>query len=136
MAAELAKKILRRSPGKKALVIALSGELGAGKTTFTQGFFKGLGIKARAVSPTFIIFRRHKVSGGSFTHVYHMDAYRIKEKSELGPLGFKDILADPENILLVEWPENIEKALPKNTVWIKFSHTKEPSSREVVYKNI
>ncbi len=137
IAEKLAKEILKKKPGKRALVLALTGELGAGKTTFVQGFFKGLGIKARATSPTFIIFRRHRIPSRvghgskvvSYKYVYHMDAYRLSGDKDLSPLGFGEIIDNPENILLVEWAGNIKKSLPKATKWIEFSHGKKSGER-------
>jgi len=136
-AEKLAHKILGRKHSKHAYVLALAGELGAGKTTFVQGFFKGLGIKVRATSPTFIIFRRHSIpsyaSHGSkvisYKSVFHMDAYRLSGDKDLAPLGFEEIINDPKNILLVEWAGNIRNALPGETKWIEFSHGKKASER-------
>lgn len=146
IAEELAQKVIQKKPGKKALVLALSGDLGAGKTTFTKGFMKGLGIKSRILSPTFIIFRHHKIphhenastihhslATSHFSSVFHMDAYRIKNNAELAPLGFKEILNNPQNILLVEWPENINKSLPKNTRWIILKHGAKNNERVINY---
>jgi len=78
----LAEEILKSKPGKKAFVIGLVGDLGGGKTTFLQGFSRGLGIKGRVLSPTFIIMRR-------FNNFYHVDCYRIKKPQELIDLGLK-----------------------------------------------
>jgi len=109
---------------KGALVFALTGDLGSGKTTFVQGFLRGLGVKKRTTSPTFIIFRRFALSHLLFANLYHADAYRLKKAKDLSALGFKGILDDPKNIVLIEWAEKIKKILPKNTIWIKFSHGK------------
>mgnify|MGYP001576635066 CR=1 FL=1 len=117
-----------------AFVIALSGELGSGKTTFVQGFVRGLGIKKRMTSPTFIIFRRFKLSALSFKFLYHVDAYRIKKSADLAMLGFKEILKNPKNILLIEWPENIKKIVPKEVLWILFKHGKKENERKIILK--
>ncbi|PIP30045.1 tRNA (adenosine(37)-N6)-threonylcarbamoyltransferase complex ATPase subunit type 1 TsaE [Candidatus Jorgensenbacteria bacterium CG10_big_fil_rev_8_21_14_0_10_54_38] len=157
IAASLARRLLRRGPtrlvflaslkqersgnesnrvGRRATVLALVGDLGAGKTTFIQGFARGLGIKHHITSPTFVIFRnypipRHKLTVNSYKFFYHIDAYRIRKISELAQLGFKKILAEPNNIVLVEWAENIERALPRNTISITFSHGKKRSERKI-----
>lgn len=133
-AAALARTLVRRrssvvSP-KSALVIALNGDLGAGKTTFTQGFLRGLGIRKRTTSPTFILFRRFRIPvrkgftfhATRFTNVFHVDAYRIKKPKELLSLGFKEILEDPKNIVLIEWAENVKKILPRGVVVVRFEH--------------
>ncbi len=139
----LAKKIAKRGLQKKAAVLALSGELGTGKTTFVQGFFKGLGSRKRSPSPTFIIMRRTalpssaKASAGrrakKFSNVFHVDAYRIKKSTELGSLGLKEIFSDPRNIVLIEWAENIKKILPKNTTWVKFHHGEKGNQRTIFF---
>ena len=125
-AEKLAKQIANRKAQSAhrthALVLALVGELGSGKTTFVQGFFKGLGIKKRALSPTFIIVRRFALRDSRFAHVYHVDAYRIKKPKELLKIGFKEILSDPKNIVLIEWADKIRKILPRRARWLSFSH--------------
>jgi tRNA threonylcarbamoyladenosine biosynthesis protein TsaE len=122
----------RKSVQKRALVIALQGDLGAGKTTFVQGFLKGLGIKKRATSPTFIIMRRYKIPrtlAVRRSHLHHMDAYRLRKPEDVSSLGFKEILADRQNIILIEWPENIKGALPRRTRRIQFKYGKKENER-------
>ncbi|OGM76424.1 tRNA (adenosine(37)-N6)-threonylcarbamoyltransferase complex ATPase subunit type 1 TsaE [Candidatus Woesebacteria bacterium RIFOXYA1_FULL_40_18] len=100
------------------LVIALTGNLGSGKTTFVQGFAKGLGLKARIISPTFILMRKY---GENF---YHVDLYRLEGniESEVRNLGIEDIWKDPKNIVVIEWAEKIKKMIPKSAQWIKFEN--------------
>lgn len=114
-AGNLAERLLSHKKRTKALVIGLIGELGSGKTVFVQGFAAGLGIKAKIVSPTFILMRRR----GNF---YHFDAYRIKKSKEILDLGWKEIINNPQNIILIEWAEKIEGVLPKEYIKIKFEH--------------
>lgn len=129
LAAKLAKKILKvQSLKLKAQIIALDGELGSGKTTFVQGFMKGLGIKHHITSPTFIIFRRHEIPK-SYQNVYHFDLYRIHKPKEILALGFRKIIHDSHNIVLIEWPEKIKKILPKNSVFIYLKHGKKENQR-------
>jgi tRNA threonylcarbamoyladenosine biosynthesis protein TsaE len=128
----LAKK-LATPRRKRALVIALQGDLGAGKTTFTQGFARGLGIKRRMASPTFIIMRRFALPRSS-GNIYHIDAYRLKKLDSLEVLGFKEILADPKNVILIEWPEKIKKILPRQTIWLKFQYGKKENERKITIK--
>lgn len=101
----LASKFAAKHSGS---IIALTGELGSGKTTFVQGFAKGLGIKEKITSPTFVIIRQYP------NNFYHVDLYRIDNFQEL---GLEEILANPNNIVLIEWAEKI-KDLPKNTIKI------------------
>src|SRR3972149_10918226 len=86
---------------------ALSGNLGSGKTTFVQGFAQGMGIKARIVSPTFILMRRYSAKLKDF---YHVDLYRLEEnvKGEVINLGLKDVWEAPENVVVIEWAEKIK----------------------------
>lgn len=117
-----------------ALVLALKGDLGAGKTTFTQGFAKGLGIARRLISPTFVIMRHYsltKSKKAQFTDLYHIDAYRMKDLDALKMLGVDDLLANPQNIILMEWPEKMRKLLPKSTIWLEFDHGKKENERVI-----
>lgn len=109
----LAEEILKGKSGKKALVIGLVGELGGGKTTFLQGFAKGLGIKEKILSPTFVIMKR-------FGDFYHLDCYRIQKTKDILGLGFKEIINNPKNIVAIEWADKISSLLPKNIILIKF----------------
>lgn len=127
--AKMAKHILKKGPGKRASVLALSGDLGAGKTTFTQGFIKALGVKNNVTSPTFLIVRRYELSALPYKNVFHFDLYRIHSIGELAPLHFKKIMSDPQNIVLIEWPERIGKSLPKSAHWIYFKHGKNQKER-------
>jgi len=119
-----AKKIMREK-NKKTLVLGLKGDLGGGKTTFLQGFTKGLGIKQRILSPTFVILKRFKIKDLRFKNFYHIDCYRLNRDKEILALGFKEIILDSENIVAIEWAERIKKILPKNTIWIKFEFIDE-----------
>src|SRR3989338_8005494 len=84
-------------------VIALVGELGAGKTTFTQGFAKGLGIKDKIISPTFVLIRQHQIHKLKKT-LYHLDLYRLENLKDIKELAI-DELAQDGNIVLVEWAQ-------------------------------
>jgi tRNA threonylcarbamoyladenosine biosynthesis protein TsaE len=109
-----------------ALVVALSGDLGAGKTTFTQGLSHALGVKEKILSPTFVILKHFNILAFKhFSNLYHMDCYRLAGVDDLKELGLEEILKDPANLVLIEWAERIKDALPKYTVWIKFEHLGE-----------
>ena len=98
-------------------VIALSGDLGAGKTTFAQGFAEGLQIKDRIVSPTFLIIRQYPIPGKR-SFFYHIDLYRM-ENINLKDSGLEEILSEPSNIVLIEWAEKISEYLPEKTKFIE-----------------
>jgi tRNA threonylcarbamoyladenosine biosynthesis protein TsaE len=103
-------------------IICLSGDLGAGKTTFAQGLLKGLKIKGPYTSPTFVVMKQYKILKAisyKLKAVYHIDAYRIKDKDLLA-LGWKEMIADKNNVIIIEWAERVKKIIPKNSTWIKF----------------
>ncbi len=131
-----AKEILAIRPKDKALVIGLKGNLGGGKTTFLQGFAKGLGIKQKILSPTFVIAKRFSLENKFFSNFYHIDCYRLSKAKEVDSLGLKDILADFRNIVAVEWVENIRKFIPNNAVWICFYHVEKNKRRILIRKNV
>ncbi|MBU4298729.1 tRNA (adenosine(37)-N6)-threonylcarbamoyltransferase complex ATPase subunit type 1 TsaE [Patescibacteria group bacterium] len=127
----LAKKILMAYPKKTAKVFGLEGNLGSGKTTFLQGFAKGLGIKQKILSPTFIIMRKFEIRNPKsetnskfqfpkFQTFYHIDCYRIEQLKEVLDLGFREIVKNPQNIVAIEWADRIRKILPKTTLMLKF----------------
>lgn len=101
----------------EATVVALSGDLGAGKTTFVQATAEALGVEESVVSPTFIIMQRFALpepSEGGFRALIHIDAYRLKELRELEVLGWRELAADPANLIFIEWPEQMPGALPSS----------------------
>lgn len=110
-------------------VIALIGELGSGKTTFTQGFAKGLNIKDKIISPTFVLIRQHQIPGKN-AQLFHLDLYRLEDSQDLQILGIQDMLENPNNIILIEWAEKALNLLPKNIVTIKF-RTIDEKTREI-----
>lgn len=116
------------------VVLALDGDFGAGKTTFTKGIFSALKIKGRAVSPTFIIVRKKKPGVKFLKNVFHMDAYRIKSPDELEAIGFFKMVKEPKSLVVVEWASNIKKAIPKKSIWIKFWHGKKDGERIIEIK--
>ena len=123
--------------GKSAMTVVLRGELGAGKTTFSQGFAKGIGILEKIKSPTFVILKRYPLSKVKrqmsnvkcFKYFYHIDCYRLKNEKDAIMLGLPEIFKNSENLLLIEWPERIKKALPKKIITVKFSHIDETTRK-------
>lgn len=99
-------------------LVCLFGNLGAGKTTFVQGVARGLNIKQRIVSPTFVVIRQCK-------KFYHIDLYRVQSLGEIKNLGLEEILVDQENIVFIEWPEKIKEILPKKRTEIYFEYLNE-----------
>ncbi|MBI2042516.1 MAG: tRNA (adenosine(37)-N6)-threonylcarbamoyltransferase complex ATPase subunit type 1 TsaE [Candidatus Nealsonbacteria bacterium] len=118
----LAREIIREGRGEKAAVIALVGDLGGGKTTFTQGLAAGLGVKEKVLSPTFVILKSFNARKNSspFERLYHIDCYRIGKAKDIAELGFDEIIGKPENIVVVEWADKIKELLPKTSLFILF----------------
>ncbi len=120
-AAQLAHKI---ASGTSSLpvVIALEGELGAGKTTFVQGFAKALGVTSKVRSPTFLLIKSYKLKNLSYKLLYHVDCYRVRDWRDLVPLEIRSILKDHRNIVLIEWSERVSRLLPAKRVRVHLDH--------------
>ncbi len=116
----------------KALVIGLSGDLGAGKTAFTQAIAQTLGVKEIVTSPTFIIEKIYKLHSSEFEHLIHIDAYRLESGEELLHLGWKEIISNSKNLIFIEWPEKVADILPDVTKYIKFKFIDE-DTREIKF---
>ena len=110
-------------------VVVLSGELGAGKTKFTEGFLKYFGLDNEISSPTFNIVNEYKKDD---IKIYHFDVYRLEDVSEFYAIGGEEYFSS--GICIIEWGELIEEALPKN--YIKISFEKDSSSDNVRYLKI
>ncbi len=112
---ELANQLIQKGSGTLPHVICLYGDLGMGKTTFVQGFAKGLGITSRLLSPTFIIVRRQHLP-----HInrffFHIDLYRLTSEQSIQELGIQEMFNDEKNIVIVEWAERLGGLLPKTRI--------------------
>jgi len=108
-------------------VVVLSGELGSGKTTFTKGVAKGLGVREweKVTSPTFVIMNKYE----GRVPLYHVDFYRLHDVSELGDIGFFEYL-NGDNVTIVEWGEKFKEVFPKSTKWVNFKYINE-NTREI-----
>jgi len=108
-----------------ALVVALTGDLGAGKTTFMQHVAGVLGITETITSPTFVILKKYLLPQpvGVFTELVHIDAYRLADEVELEKIRFNDYYNSPHAIVCIEWPEIVPKLIPDNAVKINITHT-------------
>jgi tRNA threonylcarbamoyladenosine biosynthesis protein TsaE len=134
---KLARKFLKRKKIKKALVLGLKGDLGGGKTTFLQGFARGLGIKEKVLSPTFLIIKKYKLDNwttGQLDNLYHFDCYRIQKPKDVLDLSFKKIISDSKNIIAIEWADKIKKIMPKDTIWLNFEFL-DNKKRKIDIKN-
>lgn len=156
IAGDFLKKIanpLSRPKDNEALVVGLFGDLGSGKTTFTQALGKLLGVSEVMTSPTFVIEKIYLLKIFEkplenplhltqtnhseeipviFQKLIHIDAYRLEKGKELQSLGFEELLKDPKNLILIEWPERVVDILPPDLVKINFKFVSE-FEREISY---
>lgn len=108
------------------LIIALEGDLGAGKTTFTQAFAEALGVNERVKSPTFVLMKHYQLSNiPTYDMLYHLDCYRLQDSSDLGPLGVRELLNRPGTIMLIEWAERVVDILPRSYWRVCLEHIGE-----------
>ncbi|MBI3458692.1 tRNA (adenosine(37)-N6)-threonylcarbamoyltransferase complex ATPase subunit type 1 TsaE [Candidatus Azambacteria bacterium] len=144
-------QLLMEIKNDQLIFLALEGELGAGKTTFVQGLAKGLGMKEKILSPTFVLMKGFEIpekakkqrsqgtekQGNKETRkqennemkvetkqnrmFYHLDGYRLKNEQELETINFKEILKN-NNIVVMEWADKVKKSLPKKYMKIQFKY--------------
>src|SRR3989344_4654116 len=130
----LAKEVLAQLPegNERAIILALIGELGAGKTTFVQALAKELGVEDTVQSPTHVLMKSYPISQGDtlklglskvspYKKLVHIDAYRLEKAEEFAALKPETFLNDPKNLVCIEWPERVEGKLPTPDVVLKFS---------------
>lgn len=110
-------------------VIAFKGNLGLGKTCFTRGLAKGLGFQGYVTSPTFALINEYL---GGRLNIYHFDMYRISSWDELYSCGFFEYI-DLNGVVVVEWSENIENALPQDTIYIEIENLGETKRKIIIY---
>ncbi|MBQ3181577.1 MAG: tRNA (adenosine(37)-N6)-threonylcarbamoyltransferase complex ATPase subunit type 1 TsaE [Clostridia bacterium] len=125
IAAEFAKTLPRGA------VVCLFGEMGVGKTVFTNGLCRALGVKEYVTSPTFTVVNEY--DGAAFP-VYHFDMYRLESEDELLEIGFDEYL-NSGGICIIEWPENVLNSLPKKRIDVKILRGKEYCERTIIIKD-
>jgi len=103
----------------QATVVGLYGNLGAGKTTFSQSVGKALGIKETMTSPTFVIEKIYETTHPIFKRLIHIDAYRLESGAELQVLNFEELVTNKNNLILIEWPENVKEILPEGHIQVQ-----------------
>lgn len=113
-----------------ATIVGFYGDLGAGKTSFTQGVAQALGIGDVVVSPTFVIEKVYELYNQNFTHLIHIDAYRLETSKELVSLGWNTIISNQSNLILIEWPERVADIMPPH-IKIKLSAQENTEEREI-----
>jgi tRNA threonylcarbamoyladenosine biosynthesis protein TsaE len=115
-----------------ATIIALHGDLGAGKTTFVQALATQLGVSETVTSPTFVVMKSYETNNEVFTHLVHIDAYRIEHTDEMRQLGFSGVVSSPGTLVCIEWAEKIATLLPHNAVHLELTTTGD-ETRTITY---
>lgn len=113
----------------KAVVLALEGDLGSGKTTFVQQLAKQMGVQEVVQSPTYVLMKKYQLPEGlnpmgqqrRFKTLVHIDAYRLEEPAQFKALRPEEFLNEPSNLVVIEWPEKVEGFLPKPDMVVNFS---------------
>jgi len=119
-------------PSEHAVVVTLSGDLGTGKTTFVRAMLQELGVLGAVISPTFVLERIYYPTRGLFKKVVHIDAYRLTSAHELEALGWRDILAERDTLILLEWPEMVADLIPKEAKRVTLAFV-EDTKRTLIY---
>ncbi len=119
----------------KAVVLALHGDLGAGKTTFVQALASALQVQEAVTSPTFVIMKQYPLVHQPFTQLVHIDAYRIEDIDEMRVLGFEELLREKGTIMCIEWAEHIEELLPPETIHLSLDIHGEERLMKITHGN-
>lgn len=127
IAESVAEKVLDK---EITTLIALKGNLGAGKTTFVKGFAKKLGIE-NITSPTFVIMKKYPLEKEGWNFLYHIDCYRLESQKDLTQINFKEIKKDKNSIILLEWPEKVSLDL-NDWLQVKFEFISE-NKRKLIF---
>jgi len=122
--------LLKEPKSANATLVGLSGDLGTGKTAFTKCVAELLDIADTVTSPTFVLEKRYSIPkdailSSRFDSLIHVDAYRLHKGEEMKALDWEVTLADPHNLILLEWPEQVEGALPKDRIKLTFEYIDE-----------
>lgn len=113
----------------EATIVGLYGNLGSGKTAFTQAVARELGITENITSPTFVIEKLYETKSEVFKRLIHIDAYRLEAGRELQMLDFEELVKNPHNLIVIEWPENVKEILPEDHIKIYCEFVDEGTRR-------
>jgi tRNA threonylcarbamoyladenosine biosynthesis protein TsaE len=138
IASELIKKATSIVSSNHATLITLSGDLGAGKTTLTKEIARELGITENMQSPTYVIYKKYQIPhpnpllegegaehGFPWEFLIHGDMYRLESGSDLEKLGWQELLQDPKNLIIIEWPELVSDSIPDWAIRVSLTHQGE-----------
>jgi tRNA threonylcarbamoyladenosine biosynthesis protein TsaE len=132
VAQKLLEKIAESAP-RGSCVVALQGDLGAGKTTLVQQAAAILGVGETVISPTFIIEKIYKLNNDRFSHLIHIDAYRLESAQELERLGWHELTTDKTNLIFVEWPERVTGILPQDAIAVHLEFVND-TTRKISFR--
>lgn len=127
---DLAKSFAKTLKGGE--IIGLIGDLGAGKTCFSQGLAAALKAKGKVNSPTFVVVKIYPVKSGNIRLLCHIDAYRLKSYDDLKALGVEDYLGQAQVVSLIEWADRVKDGLPKDTKYLRLE-AKNENQRIIQY---
>ena len=119
----------------QATVVALHGDLGAGKTAFVQEIGKVLGVQETITSPTFTIMRQYDVESEKFDSLVHIDAYRLESENEIGPLKIAELLTKPRTLICIEWAERLISILEEQTIHLSLTINEDESRTVKIGQN-
>lgn len=111
-------------------IVAMQGEIGAGKTTLAKLILQSAGVKTSVFSPTFTLMAKHRTNKLDF---YHIDLYRLKNYNEASALGLQELWGKKQNVFLIEWADKIKTSLPKKNIMLKFKINGR--QRKIIIKN-
>lgn len=136
----LAQRLVRALKNRKevqgaATVLALTGNLGAGKTAFVKGMARALELPDTVTSPTFVIEKIYYLEEQPWSMLVHIDAYRLESDDELHAIGWYDAVTDPHNLIAIEWPENVALAIPDRAVTLSFE-VEDETTRSITIEGI
>ena len=123
---KIAKELVQKLRGGE--VLALVGNLGAGKTVFVKGLAKALGIEDNITSPTFVLMKLYQSQHKKIKRLVHVDCYRLEKTEDLTEIGLADYLNDPENIVVIEWADRVVN-LPKDAININIDYIEGQTRR-------
>ena len=120
--ADYASELSRQLTGGE--VLALVGQLGAGKTVFCQAVARALGVKATVASPTFVLMKVYRIRGRKIKNFVHIDAYRLNSGADLAAIGAVDYLGRPDTVVAIEWADKVKNIMPAGVSWWQFKTQK------------
>lgn len=133
------RSMLEEFKSDSATIVALWGDLGAGKTTLSQYLAKSYGIEEDVISPTFVIMKIYEIDRAAqevrFERLVHIDAYRFENPEEAATIRLHELIADPKNLILIEWPELLGDRLPDRRIEVKIEHDGEGRKVEIEERN-